>query len=393
MRVQNLGQDPPDVLSAAADADLVLIVVAEGDDEIFLGRMVQETSELEKPVLICPYTVLTSKGASGGLEYSAATIESDRFRTVCFTDWLGKGFEEGDLVYQQLFRRLEEEVVQFVLPAEQQGIFKKVRRQADAEEDWGPAVGFAAEFTNQPSRSTFNSTDDDGGGGGHPADEQHTFFPDPVLYRSSVVEAELQGFRPSGTSGTVRAAATTRSKVQAKGKKAKKMKKTGRVAAGRNRTSPPQPPLSLSIGSRKGDPDAPQWSMLAGGPPTNFAAAGSAKFDKQRRGMAMRPQKWTKAHKLAPLTAGSQQHADGPAAQQQMNVTNSSPSPARGRADSMVGVSGKTKKKVKKMMIGGQQNNSPPKQLEPLPRTAKQQQQLSQGSLKARMSHLKKSKA
>ena len=365
VRVALSGQDTSHVLSAVADADLVLIVVADGDDEIFLGRMVQETSELDKPVLMCPYTVSTPHGASGGLQYSAATINIEKFRTVCFTDWLGKGFEEQDLVYQQLSKRLRDEVVQFVLPAEEQNLFAEEGSSPDIDE-WGSSTagfGPSVEFADAPLFFRPNNPD-----------------------RLSLIDAELQS--SSQTDGTKRAAASSaaaggggRDKPSPRGKSRIKKIKKKKQAAGAAPDSARAISLLVgngstggSTGGSRGNPDAPQWSMLAGGPPPppTFAPAAS-KFDKQRRVMAMRPQKWTKQHTLTPITATTHPHQDDVASQQAMRITNSkSPS-------------------LRKNPPG---TNS--KRLQPVKQATTKQagnQPNRQGSLKARMSHLKEARA
>merc|ERR1712166_354729 len=56
-------------------------------------------------------------------------------------------------VYQQLFKRLHEEVVQFVLPADRQNLFEH-GHPGDPVQD----VGFAAEFVNKSSSYNNSST-------------------------------------------------------------------------------------------------------------------------------------------------------------------------------------------------------------------------------------------
>ena len=69
---------------------MCVLVISEGDDQVFLQRVLHEAVDLKRPVLSVPYSV--AKHSEGGMGYSVASTNG--MRTVCFTDWLGEGLHE-----------------------------------------------------------------------------------------------------------------------------------------------------------------------------------------------------------------------------------------------------------------------------------------------------------
>jgi hypothetical protein len=94
------GQHYPELLAAIRICTTVVLVIAPEDDQQFLSRMLQESAEAKRPVLICPYHVAST--SEGGMGYTAASLGN--FKTACFTDWVGNGFQSTKSpIFQQLF--------------------------------------------------------------------------------------------------------------------------------------------------------------------------------------------------------------------------------------------------------------------------------------------------
>lgn len=100
VKVGYKGQHYPELRSAIMKCTTVVLVIAEGDDQQFLSRMLQESAEGKRPVLMCPYHVASD--SEGGMGYTAASLGD--FSTACFTDWVGNGFQSTKSpIFQQLF--------------------------------------------------------------------------------------------------------------------------------------------------------------------------------------------------------------------------------------------------------------------------------------------------
>ena len=100
VKVGYKGQHYPELRSAVMKCTTVVLVIAEGDDQQFLSRLLQESAEAKRPVLMCPYHVAAD--SEGGMGYTAASLGD--FSTACFTDWVGNGFQSTKSpIFQQLF--------------------------------------------------------------------------------------------------------------------------------------------------------------------------------------------------------------------------------------------------------------------------------------------------
>lgn len=100
------GHHYPQLRRAIIGARVFIFVLAEGDDQVFLQRMLLEAVENKRPIVSVPYMVAPS--SEGGFGYTAASTAN--LRTVCFTDWVGHGLHEHASVFREIFPRLLHEM-------------------------------------------------------------------------------------------------------------------------------------------------------------------------------------------------------------------------------------------------------------------------------------------
>jgi hypothetical protein len=100
------GHHYPQLRQCIINARVFVFVLAEGDDQVFLQRMLLEAVELKRPIVSVPYMV--APHSEGGFGYTAASTVD--LRTVCFTDWVGHGLHEHSSVFREIFPRLIQEI-------------------------------------------------------------------------------------------------------------------------------------------------------------------------------------------------------------------------------------------------------------------------------------------